>query len=551
MRFCAVLWIGALLLWSLAACVEPDLHQECLVNTDCPEGMQCSFENCIPLEDCPEDKQTRCGDQCVVISSDVDHCGSCDPCPPLANAKALSCIQGQCQYQCDAGYRDVDGDLSMAPLGTGCECPPGEVCDTCAEECGDLEVCRDGRCVQVECTNNDPCALPLPTCEGNRVRSWVGTGTCINNACDRQIVETPCGEDQICQQGTCLDTECTEDVDCAAPEPGCEGDTLLTYGAPQGSCDLGACDLSSITQRQDCTLSERRCQLGACVDPCAEVVCEPPAPAYCEGNTRVVPTSNTCQWETALCLVEEAREECPERCHRGYCVPTDTVVIPAGSTTFTTNATNTISRPFIMQQTEVTRELYRLQFNDDPSLVTTSSRLPVNNVTWLQAIEYANLLSIEQRFEFCYTGNGSPLFNPISDCPGWRLPTLQEFFHAYRAGTDTFFYCGEDAECLTDTAHCGPGSDYSEIRQLLPNPWGLYDIAGNVGEWLHDLHGTQPPMDTVDWDGPSLGEQRYLAGGNAGGAAATCSSISRNVRDPEEAGVEAGFRLVRTLHPEP
>jgi formylglycine-generating enzyme required for sulfatase activity len=246
----------------------------------------------------------------------------------------------------------------------------------------------------------------------------------------------------------------------------------------------------------------------------------------------------------------EERQECPERCQRGYCVPFGVVVIPAGVTTFTTNATNTISRPFMMQHTEVTRQVYQVLLNDDPSVLTTSPLLPVNNVAWLDAVGYANLLSAQQRLDFCYTAGGLPLFAPIADCPGWRLPTLQEFFHAYRAQTDTFFYCGDEAECLTNTAHCGPESNYSEVRQLLPNPWGLYDIAGNVGEWTHDLHGPQPPTDVVDWDGPSRGEERYLAGGNAGESASSCSSLSRHVRAPEEAGVEAGFRLVRTLHPE-
>jgi formylglycine-generating enzyme required for sulfatase activity len=302
---------------------------------------------------------------------------------------------------------------------------------------------------------------------------------------------------------------------------------------------------------------EQRCQEGACVDPCAQVVCDAPEQPYCEGNTRVVPVSNTCQWETGQCLVQEERQDCPDRCHRGHCMPGNTVVILAGEIKHAwgdsgpARATNTISRPFLMHQAEVTRQEYRLLINQDPSVTRTSDLIPVNNVTWLEAVLFSIELNNIQRLDVCYTRSGQALYEPISDCPGWRLPTLLEFQHAQRAGATTIFSCGEEAQCLEGTAHCGPDTGYAQVRQLLPNAWGLYDITGNVAEWTHDWYGEVPTQDTVDWDGPRGGQRRYLAGGYAGDSASFCAVFARRLLSPEDTGPEAGFRLVRTLHPAP
>lgn len=533
----------------LMSCFEPDFRRECEADTDCPEGQQCSYSSCILLEDCPEDNQTRCGDQCVVISSDVNHCGSCDPCPELANAKALSCVQGLCQYECDAGYRDVDGDLSMAPLGTGCECPPGQQCDTCPEECGASEVCRDGRCVQVECVDNTPCSLPEPACEGNSIRSWTGTGTCVDNSCDRQLALTPCQGNQLCQDGLCVDTDCSTDTDCLAPEPFCEGDQLITYSANNGTCQQGACDFGQITQRQDCTLLERRCQDGACVDLCQGVLCDDPLPPpTCDDNTVVFASGYSCQWETGQCMAQLERDDCtnPEVCQRGYCTLRHEIVIPSGTTALSESVNNTISHYFLMDATEVTRQSYESLMGEDPSIITTSPLYPVNNVLWLNAISYANRRSRLANLPQCYSSGGLSLFDPISTCTGWRLPTNAEFTWATAAQTDTTWYCGDEPACQETTILCGQ-DDVAEVSSLLPNPWGLFDTSGNVAEWLHDWDGALPPEHVVDWSGPANGEAKLIGGGAAGYFGSDCRTGFVEPLAPDVTLEFVGFRLVRTL----
>lgn len=544
-------WVLALLalLALLAGCVDPELHEECQVNTDCPEGMQCSFSNCIPLEDCPEDNQTRCGDQCVNTASDPDHCGSCEPCPDLANARALSCIQGQCQYTCENGYQDADGDLARGPLGTGCECPPGEACSSCPAGCGELEVCRQGRCVQVECVEDETCALPGPVCEGNSVISWVGSGACVNNECDRQRQAEPCGARQVCSDAACVQVDCTQDADCPAPAPSCEGAVAVSYLGNTGTCVNNVCDFTDVIQRLDCDLGRMACVEGQCTDLCQDVECPIPAPV-CQNNVRVLTTQNECDYRTGECQAETQNIECsnPDTCQRGYCAPLgSTIILPGELPPDSSALVHRIERVLVMQESEVTRQSYVDVVGVDTSTYTSFPDQPVNNVTWLQATRYARLLSLRQNLEPCYDDSGMPLAN-ILGCQGWRLPTAHEWQRAYRAGTDTFWFCGLDPECLLGVANCNGETEPSRVRQRFPNPWGLYDMAGNVWEWVHDWHsGTDLAMSTTDYTGPQQGQFRRFFGGSSVNDAAQCGATSSFYLEPDRSLNSIGFRLVRTL----
>lgn len=149
--------------------------------------------------------------------------------------------------------------------------------------------------------------------------------------------------------------------------------------------------------------------------------------------------------------------------------------------------TVTISKGFWMGQTEVTQTAYQRVMGTNPSGFH-GDRLPVESVTWDEANAYCTAV-------------------------GKRLPTEAEWEYAARAGDTTSRYGDPDAIAWYDK---NSGNQTHEVGQKEPNAWKLYDMLGNVLEWVADWYGEdyygQSPLQ--DPRGPSSGQDRALRGGS-------------------------------------
>lgn len=235
--------------------------------------------------------------------------------------------------------------------------------------------------------------------------------------------------------------------------------------------------------------------------------------------------------------------------------------------------TVTLTNALEMQTTEVTQAQFKALMGYDPTLaVGCNGNCAVQNVSWHEAVAYCNALSAKNGLATCYTCTGSgvnvtcdvaPQYTgaKIYTCPGYRLPTEAEWEYAYRAGTKTAYYSGDNDPLA---CKCSPldqnldkigwycGNWYSgapRVALKLPNAWGLFDMAGSVMEWCHDWDPGPLGMAPVTnpW-GAQYAVSRMCRGGSANGdGAQRTRAADRYCRLlPTLRGPAVGFRTCRT-----
>ncbi len=217
---------------------------------------------------------------------------------------------------------------------------------------------------------------------------------------------------------------------------------------------------------------------------------------------------------------------------------------------------------FAMGTTEVTQAQYLAVMNANPSYSTSDVTRPVDQVSWWDAVRFCNALSILQVRTPCYKNQSNSVTIVDGDtvmcdwsATGFRLPTDAEFEYAQRAGTTTSFFWGDSS----DVAIMGQHAWYDQntrvsnicqtfpVGQKTPNPWGLYDISGNVWElcWDWDAPSSDVGVQT-DPRGPISGSHRVIRGGGFDSIWAECRSARRSRNSPGNRSFYQGFRLVRT-----
>lgn len=231
----------------------------------------------------------------------------------------------------------------------------------------------------------------------------------------------------------------------------------------------------------------------------------------------------------------------PDKTFRDCANCPEMVVIPAGN--FDMGSTNgdedekpvhrvTIDQSFAIGKTEVTQGQWKAIMGSNPSQFDCGDNCPVENVNWYDAKKYIQKLNAK-------TGKQ------------YRLPSEAEWEYACRAGGKNE-YCGSDnidsVAWYGNEGKLGGNSDESTqpVGQKQANGYGLYDMSGNVWEWVEDSYrGDYNGAPVAVWKGDA--KRRMSRGGSWINEPKNLRSAIRNASKPEERSYVSGFRLARTL----
>ena len=193
----------------------------------------------------------------------------------------------------------------------------------------------------------------------------------------------------------------------------------------------------------------------------------------------------------------------------------------------------TLTKGFWLGKTEVTQAQYAAIAGNNPSHFSDAGKkLPVETVSWLDAMEFCEKLTARERAAgrlpkgFTYT-----------------LPTEAQWEYACRAGT-TGAYADNPSDVGWNDKNSGGTTHPVGTRP--PNAWGLHDMLGNVLEWCYDWYGPYPGGEQTDPTGPDTGYYRMARGGCWRMAPEVGRSAARAGGSEGRRDYTLGFRLALT-----
>ena len=191
----------------------------------------------------------------------------------------------------------------------------------------------------------------------------------------------------------------------------------------------------------------------------------------------------------------------------------------------------TLSQPFYLGKYEVTQGQWQAVMGRNPSAYSDCGRnCPVEQVSWKDVERFIEALNLQEGVTV------------------YRLPTEAEWEYAARAGTQTVYHFGNAANRLGQYGwyEDNSGGRTHPVGQKRPNAWGLFDMHGNVWEWVHDWYGDFPRGAVTDPRGPSTGASRVPRGASWGSLARYCRAAYRGRHSPGYRYYYLGVRLARS-----
>ncbi|MDR1164305.1 MAG: formylglycine-generating enzyme family protein [Deltaproteobacteria bacterium] len=188
----------------------------------------------------------------------------------------------------------------------------------------------------------------------------------------------------------------------------------------------------------------------------------------------------------------------------------------------------TLTRPFYLGTTEVTNGQWREIMGSSSG----AADFPASDFSREDAEDFVAKLNAREKVE------------------SYRLPTEAEWEYAARAGTDSIYFFGDDSGRMSEYSNCGLSVE-EEVGSRAPNPWGLYDIYGNVWEFVSDWYGPYSRGEAVDPTGPESGREAIKRGGTTYSTMSSCrTSYRRNVDAGDRGSASPGLRVAMDARPQ-